>query len=691
MMMLQHMHLFTFLASTMAQRIGIKILIDNGVYDFVLLNLIIFFGMLLASLTFKEARAVLWECLKNPQPLVGNARMHPAACFLVISETIGGVLLVVTLYYLSVSAQSIFSRGTELVGVVMLEHILATNLRHQLALHHMVTVVMVLLLGSFFLPLVANRSDLSTNFSAVGIVLVMIRSLLMALQTVCEHISLHNYAFPPGVILLIEAAGGMALTLTLVLPLSILWDPSGTLTAITDSLRVIAEEYWLLGIACSMIFICGYSNWARLNVIDRLSAFASALVSALLPGCVFVVSLVLYYSFGVGAHGAVVIGEPFDLYPSLWMIGCFSVTLLGNVLYYVWMPRMSQLYLEGLKRVSLGDEDRELSNRLDKICASGKQYQRSAIGCYALDESDYDPHGPVFPLFRYVVEQYHETSLEESTDVESPFDPKRHHLPTREECGKLFPGQDVEDWSHVVSLRVRVARNISGFAFVPSIDSSTRRAIATKVRKALTVDTGWVFEDYADRCDLWPVREFRVMRAAGILEDWPTDRFVATKMYNKNVVVTVLVNEEDHLRIVVTVNDPTSLEDVSSAIAALSKTEEMLQENLGLSYSHNPVFGFLASCPTNVGTGFKISIRTYGKQINQASEVRLNKTVQEIVCEHLSIARESSLVGKDGSSEPLYSPGLDYTEDTTDSGTNSNGQQKEFDGVSFFPLSKLAG
>jgi hypothetical protein len=73
------------------------------------------------------------------------------------------------------------------------------------------------------------------------------------------------------------------------------------------------------------------------------------------------------------------------------------------------------------------------------------RHARSAAPLYALDESDYDPRSPVFPLFQFAAEEYHETNLylpecsQESAMHHLIFltsEPRLsiHELPTPEQC-----------------------------------------------------------------------------------------------------------------------------------------------------------------------------------------------------------------------------------------------------------------
>ncbi len=73
-------------------------------------------------------------------------------------------------------------------------------------------------------------------------------------------------------------------------------------------------------------------------------------------------------------------------------------------------------------------------------------------------------------------------------------------------------------------------------------------------------------------------------------------------LLSKNRRTTILLNEEDHLRIQ-TIYKGLNLKQ---AYAEASKTDDFLEEQL--EYSFHEKFGYITSCPTNIGTGLRASV-----------------------------------------------------------------------------------
>jgi protein arginine kinase len=158
----------------------------------------------------------------------------------------------------------------------------------------------------------------------------------------------------------------------------------------------------------------------------------------------------------------------------------------------------------------------------------------------------------------------------------------------------------------VLSTRVRLARNIEGFAFTGRARDGERLRVLAQVRGALpSIEP--MRDAVAFRVDeLQPVdrsllheRHLVSKELAGLDAQHPLRTGAAVFLGDG---LGVMVNEEDHLR----------LQALQSGFALTQAYEsiERLDTALGslLPYSYHPEFGFLTACPTNVGTGLRASV-----------------------------------------------------------------------------------
>lgn len=155
----------------------------------------------------------------------------------------------------------------------------------------------------------------------------------------------------------------------------------------------------------------------------------------------------------------------------------------------------------------------------------------------------------------------------------------------------------------VVSTRIRLARNLAQFPFTNRATSAQKNEIVHKAREAIEqADLSHKLQ-YLDVAGLPPLdRQFLLERQlisrelASVLEG---PRGVA---FDDRECVSVMVNEEDHLRLQV-LRSGFALEE---AWADIDRLDDALESRL--TYAFHEQFGYLTACPTNVGTGLRASV-----------------------------------------------------------------------------------
>lgn len=163
-----------------------------------------------------------------------------------------------------------------------------------------------------------------------------------------------------------------------------------------------------------------------------------------------------------------------------------------------------------------------------------------------------------------------------------------------------------------MSSRVRLARNLAGFPFVNKASRTQRLTILESCRAQMQVapigeriawsdlhrtaalDRKLLFERHLISLQH---EKGKQSNGAGGLEE---PRAVAVSIPDERV--SIMVNEEDHLRVQVI----RSGLDLKQALADADAIDDKLES--GLDFSFSPRFGYLTACPTNVGTGLRLSV-----------------------------------------------------------------------------------
>jgi protein arginine kinase len=176
----------------------------------------------------------------------------------------------------------------------------------------------------------------------------------------------------------------------------------------------------------------------------------------------------------------------------------------------------------------------------------------------------------------------------------------------------------------VLSTRIRLARNVSGYPFGPRAKDAERTAVLERVTEASAASSriggGQLYRlDTAERRDRQLLHERHLIskELAGLDREARPRPGAALLVHGW---VGVMVNEEDHLR----------LQGISSGFALEDAYVQLesVDAELGrlLPFAFHPEFGYLTSCPTNAGTGLRASVLIHLPGLVLTKEI--NKVLQ---------------------------------------------------------------
>lgn len=154
----------------------------------------------------------------------------------------------------------------------------------------------------------------------------------------------------------------------------------------------------------------------------------------------------------------------------------------------------------------------------------------------------------------------------------------------------------------VISSRIRLARNLAQFPFVNRADEPTRERIEALLHGHLQqLDTRrhltYVRVSQLESLD----RQFLVERQL-ISREHAESHGQCGVTFSDEENVSVMVNEEDHLRIQV-LRSGLALTDCWKEI---NQIDDLIEEQV--TYAYDKDLGYLTACPTNVGTGIRVSV-----------------------------------------------------------------------------------
>jgi len=170
----------------------------------------------------------------------------------------------------------------------------------------------------------------------------------------------------------------------------------------------------------------------------------------------------------------------------------------------------------------------------------------------------------------------------------------------------------------VHSARIRVGRSIDGFGLSPGITKEQRVGVENLMKNATATFSGDLAGKYYPLTGMdEKVRQQLVddhflfvsgdrnLTVAGMERDWPEGRGI---FHNEAKTFLLWVNEEDQTRII-------SMQqggDVKGVFERLSRGIKAVGDSVkaesGKDFALDPRYGYIHSCPTNLGTGMRASV-----------------------------------------------------------------------------------
>jgi creatine kinase len=303
--------------------------------------------------------------------------------------------------------------------------------------------------------------------------------------------------------------------------------------------------------------------------------------------------------------------------------------------------------------------------RLRRIITSGVENPDSQMGAYAMNPEDYDQFAPMLdPMIR----DFHGIPAQTAIAHQADWDTGAMSCDLAAIDGRLKD----------VSMRVRVARNLSAFPLPGAMSKEQRVALEnlaaqafTRLREApefgghyLSITPGSADEIDAAEYDrrVKTHQMFKDMsgdpylNVAGISADWP---------YGRGMYVSggedflVWVGEEDHLRIMAMQHGG----NLNALFERLRDGLERLQHLLP-AFANSPCYGNVTSCPTNLGAGMRASLhmRLPGLSSNGRDLTRLKRQAKALGLAVRGAGGEHSDAGEGGLVDISPSARLGVTE-----------------------------
>merc|ERR1711950_121277 len=237
---------------------------------------------------------------------------------------------------------------------------------------------------------------------------------------------------------------------------------------------------------------------------------------------------------------------------------------------------------------------------LIQAIACAVEFDNQHCGIYA---GDWDSYKDFAPVFDPIIQEYHGISSD-----------SKH---TSDMDASKIKGNIASDVP-VHSARIRVGRSIDGFGLSPGITKEQRLGVENLMKNATATFSG----DLAGKYYPLPGMDEKVrqqlvddhflfvsgdrnLTVAGMERDWPEGRGI---FHNDAKTFLIWINEEDQLRII-SMQKGGDVKGVFERLArGIKAVQDSVKNESGKDFCLDAKYGYIHSCPTNLGTGMRASV-----------------------------------------------------------------------------------
>jgi len=167
----------------------------------------------------------------------------------------------------------------------------------------------------------------------------------------------------------------------------------------------------------------------------------------------------------------------------------------------------------------------------------------------------------------------------------------------------------------VISSRIRLARNLAGFEFLSCLGKQRQQQVMQKLKAAITELDFGKETFFIDMKKISPLEQDLLVERHLISLQHAKAKGPRGMVSAKDESFTAMINEEDHLRIQVF---KTGLQ-LRECWEQINRFDDMIEEKV--EYAFSPKFGYLTACPTNLGTGIRVSVMLHLPALKLTGEI----------------------------------------------------------------------
>ena len=167
----------------------------------------------------------------------------------------------------------------------------------------------------------------------------------------------------------------------------------------------------------------------------------------------------------------------------------------------------------------------------------------------------------------------------------------------------------------VISSRIRLARNAAGYAFLPCLSAPQQQQILERFKTVLLGlnlggDVFFLDVEQASTVERELLTERYLISRRQAQSRGPRGVIVA-----EGEITAAMINEEDHLRLQVLASGL----DLHSCWERINRIDSLIEKEI--EYAFDQRYGYLTACPTNLGTGIRVSVMLHLPALKMTGQI----------------------------------------------------------------------
>lgn len=170
----------------------------------------------------------------------------------------------------------------------------------------------------------------------------------------------------------------------------------------------------------------------------------------------------------------------------------------------------------------------------------------------------------------------------------------------------------------IISSRVRLARNLKKYSFHNKLSNADAEKMINDVKNSI-LDSRTVFGEQFKYIPVNTMNEnekFAMVEKHIISPELMKSDKPCGVLVKDDETISIMLNEEDHIRIqAISAGD-----NIEGAFDLADKIDNLIEESVEYAFSEK--FGYLTSCPTNVGTGLRASYMMHLPLLERTGQIK---------------------------------------------------------------------